>query len=194
MPWVKDFDEEVVVNRAMNVFWAKGYEATSMTDLVEAMQINKGSLYNAFGSKKALFTRALLKYDRENRRSFLENLEALDAPLLSIKTLFDALIEESRADTQRKGCLLVNTAQDLPNQSEEIQRMVSSAFLDFEAFFKRAVRLGQKRGEIATDLDAGEAAKWLLTQVVGLRVLARGAFDVAGLQAIRSQALRHLVS
>ena len=194
MPWVKDFDEEVVVDRAMKMFWAKGYEATSMTDLVEAMQINKGSLYNAFGSKKALFTRALLKYDRENRQCLLENLEALDAPLLSIKTLFDALIEESRADTQRKGCLLVNTAQDLPNQSEEIQRMVSAALLDFEAFFKRAVRLGQKRGEMATDLDAGEAAKWLLTQVVGLRVLARGVFDVAGLQAIRSQALRHLVS
>lgn len=194
MPWVKDFDEELVVDRAMKVFWAKGYEATSISDLVEAMQINKGSLYNAFGSKKLLFTRALLKYDRENRQGSLEKLEAMDSPLLAIKTLFDSLIEESRSDRQHKGCLLVNTALDLPNQPTEIHGVVSSALRDFEAFFRRSIKLGQKRGEVAAGLDADEAAKWLLAQVVGLRVLARGAFDVAGLKAIRSQALSHLAA
>ncbi len=192
MPWIKDFDEDVVINRAMKVFWAKGYEATSITDLVEAMQINKGSLYNAFDSKKALFTRVLLKYDRENRQATLENLEALDNPALAIATLFDALIDESKADKERKGCLLVNTALDLPNQPEEIQRMVSGALLDFERFFSRVLRLGQKRGDFAIDLDIKETAQWLVTQVVGLRVLARGAFGVSGLNAIRSQVLRHL--
>ena len=194
MPWGKDFDEEVVVDRAMKVFWAKGYEATSISDLVDAMQINKGSLYNAFGSKKALFTRALLKYDREFRQGALEELEALDSPLLAIRTLFDSLIEESRADKQRKGCLLVNTALDLPNQSADIQGMVSSALRDFESFFRRSIKLGQKRGEVAAGLDADETAKWLLAQVVGLRVLARGTFDVAGLRAIRSQTLHHLAA
>lgn len=192
MPWVKDFNIDIVVDRAMKVFWAKGYEGTSMSDLVDAMQINKGSLYNAFGSKKALFTATLLKYDRDNRQASLENLEALDSPLLAIKTLFDALIEESISDTQRRGCLLVNTALDFPNQPEDIQHMVSSALRDFEAFFRRTIRLGQTRGEIASSLDAAETAKWLLSQVVGLRVLARGVFDDASLKAIRSQTLHHL--
>jgi TetR/AcrR family transcriptional regulator, transcriptional repressor for nem operon len=192
MPWVKDFDEDVAIDRATKVFWAKGYEATSIADLIEAMKINKGSLYNAFVSKQALFTRVLLKYDRDNRQASLENLEALDNPALAIESLFDALIDESKADKDRKGCLLVNTALDFPNQPEEIQRMVTNALLDFERFFSRLVRLGQKRGDFAVDLDIKETAQWLVTQVVGLRVLARGAFGAAGLNAIRSQVLRHL--
>jgi TetR/AcrR family transcriptional regulator, transcriptional repressor for nem operon len=192
MPWVKDFDEDVVIDRATKVFWAKGYEATSISDLVEAMQINKGSLYNAFDSKAALFTRALLKYDLENRQAAMEQLEALDSPLQAIKALFDSLVKESSADKERKGCLLVNTALDLPNQPPEIQRIVSSALLDFENFFKRVVKLGQKRGDFASDLDPKETAQWLVSQVVGLRVLARGVFGASGLHAIRSQVLRHL--
>jgi TetR/AcrR family transcriptional regulator, transcriptional repressor for nem operon len=194
MPWIKDFDEDVVIDRATKVFWAKGYEATSISDLVEAMQINKGSLYNAFGSKAALFTRSLLKYDLENRQAAMEQLESLDNPQLAIKALFDSIIKESSADKERKGCLLVNTALDLPNQPPEIQRIVSSAMLDFENFFKRLVKLGQQRGVFAGDLNAKETAQWLVSQVVGLRVLSRGVFGASGLNAIRTQVLRHLES
>ena len=192
MPWVKDFDVDAAVDCAMKVFWAKGYEPTSISDLTEAMQINKGSLYNAFGSKKALFMRALLKYDRENRQAALKQLEAMDNPVAAIRTLFDSLIAESEADVERKGCLLVNTALDLPNQSEEVQRMVTAALEDFEQFFLRTIERAQERGEVPAKLDAREAAKSLLTQVVGLRVLARGVFDAKSLKAIGTQALEHI--
>ncbi len=189
MPWVKDFDEEDVVKRAMKVFWAKGYESTSISDLLRVMEINKGSFYNAFGSKKALFVRALLKYDRENRQRSIATLEALGDPVASIKTLFDGLVKESLADTEQKGCLLVNTALDLPNHSEDIKEMVTSALKDFEKFFERLIRVGQERGEIPDTIDVSQTAKSLLTQVVGLRVLARGVFDEASLRAIGIQAL-----
>ncbi len=192
MPWVKDFDVDAAVDRAMNVFWAKGYDSTSISDLTEAMQINKGSLYNAFGSKKALFTQALLKYDRENRQASIKQLEAMDDPVAAIRALFDSLIAQSRADTERKGCLLVNTALDLPNHTEEVQRMVTAALKDFEQFFLRTIKRAQARGQVPAGLDAREAAKSLLTQVVGLRVLARGAFDAKSLKAIGTQALAHL--
>ena len=190
MPWVKDFDVDVAVDNAMRTFWAKGYEATSISDLIEAMRINKGSLYNAFGSKKALFTRALLKYDRENRRDVVKQLEALDDPVEAIATLFDSMIAESACDPDRKGCFLINTALELPNHAHDIQDMVRSALRDMEQFFERTVELARTRGEARPDLDAGETAKSLLTLLVGLRVLARGAFDADGLQAIRTQALR----
>ena len=190
MPWVKDFDVDEAVDRAMKVFWAKGYEATSISDLVKAMEINKGSLYNAFGSKKDLFTRAFLKYDVENRHATIRQLEAMGDPVRAIEVLFDALIAESLDDAERKGCLLVNTALDLPNQPQDIQDMVTSALDGFEAFFERRINDGQKTGRIPADIDAKEAAQALLTLVVGLRVLARGTFDAAGLEAIRAQALR----
>lgn len=190
MPWVKDFDVDDAVDRAMKVFWAKGYEATSISDLVKAMEINKGSLYNAFGSKKDLFTRAFLKYDVENRQATIRQLEAMDDPVRAIEVLFDGLIAESLDDAERKGCLLVNTALDLPNQPQDIRDMVTSALDGFEAFFERRIRDGQKIGRIPASIDAKEAARALLTLVVGLRVLARGTFGAAGLEAIRAQALR----
>lgn len=192
MPWVKDFDVDAAVDSAMKVFWAKGYDSTSITDLTEAMQINKGSLYNAFGSKKALFIQALLKYERENHQAVLKQLEAMDDPVAAIRTLFDGLIAESQADTERKGCLLINTAIDLPNHSEEVQRMVTAAIEDIEQFFVRTIERGQERGQVPEKLNAREAAKSLVTQVAGLRVLARGAFDATSLKAIGDQALEHI--
>ena len=192
MPWVKDFDVDAAVGSAMKVFWAKGYDSTSISDLTKAMQINKGSLYNAFGSKKALFTQALLKYERENHQAVIKRLEAKDDPVAAIRTLFDALIAESQADAERKGCLLINTALELPHHSEDIQRMVTAALGDIEQFFRCAIERAQERGQVPAKLDAGEAAKSLLTQVVGLRVLARGAFDEKSLKAIGTQALEHI--
>ncbi len=194
MPWVKDFDVDLAVDKAMKVFWAKGYEATSISDLTDAMEIKKGSLYNAFGSKNALFNRVLLKYDRENRRAAIKQLEAMEDPLVAIRTLFDALIAESEADRERKGCLLVNTALDLPNHSEEVQALVTSALSEFEAFFVRLVERAQARKQVPADLDAREAAKSLLSQVVGLRVLARGVFDSESLRAIGNQALARITA
>ena len=192
MPWVKDFDVDAAIDCAMKVFWAKGYDSTSISDLTAAMQINKGSLYNAFGSKKALFTQALLKYDRENRQAAIRQLEAMDDPVAAIRTLFDSLIAESQSDAERKGCLLVNTALNLPNHPEDIQRMVTSALQDFEQFFVRMIERAQERGDVPAKLDAHEAAKSLLAQVIGLRVLARGAFDVKSLKAIGTRALEQL--
>ena len=192
MPWVKDFDVDVALDRAVRVFWAKGYEATSISDLAEGMQINKGSLYNAFGSKKELFKQALLKYDRENRQASLSQLETMEDPVAAIRTLFDSLIKESQTDAERKGCLLVNTALDLPNHTADIQRIVTTALSGFELFFERAIKRGQERGQVPATLKPRQVAKSLLTQVVGLRVLARGVFDARSLRAIRTQALEQI--
>jgi len=189
MPWEKTFDTDDAIDKATQVFWAKGYEATSLADLLKAIGINKGSFYNAFGSKKSLFTQSLLKYDREQRRQILAQLTSLQDPLLAVNTLFDALIEQSLADVERKGCFLVNTALDLPNQDDDIQKTVKKGLHDFEAFFEQQVRLGISTGTIPTTVDPTVAAKGLLTLVVGLRVLSRGVFDQASLSAIKTQAI-----
>ena len=76
MPWEKNFDLDKATDKAIQVFWKKGYEGTSMSDLIDAMGINKGSLYNAFGSKDELFNRALLRYDQLNRQEALKQLKS----------------------------------------------------------------------------------------------------------------------
>ncbi|WP_169545751.1 TetR/AcrR family transcriptional regulator [Sneathiella aquimaris] len=190
MPWEKSFDLDDAVDRAQFVFWSKGYEATSITDLTKSMGINKGSLYNAFGSKKDLFTRALLKYDRDNRQASIATLEAYENPHDAIETLFDGLIAQSLADDAYKGCFLVNTALDLPNHSDDIRDMVNAALDDFVKFFERMITKGQTQNVIPSCVEAHTTAKSLLSLVVGLRVLARGAYDEAGLRAIKQDALK----
>ncbi len=189
MPWEKSFDTDLAIDRATKVFWAKGYEATSLADLLKAIGINKGSFYNAFGSKKKLFTLSLLKYDREQRKETLAQLSALENPVTALTTLFDGLIDQSLADKDQKGCLLVNTALDMPNHDEDTKQTIKKGFADFEAFFKQQIELGHETGAISKNVDADTTAKGLLSLVVGLRVLARGTFNASGLNAIKSQAI-----
>ena len=190
MPWEKSFDLDTALGRAVKVFWAKGYEGTSMADLVDHMGINKGSLYNAFGSKQELFTKALLKYDLDTRQKRFAQLEVLDDPVKIISTFFDILIEESLADKERKGCMLFNTALELPNHHQEIHDVVDTIINDVEAFFIRQIKRGQKRGDIVKTLDPSDTAKSLIALIVGFRVLSRGAYKVSELKAIKHSALK----
>ncbi|MEM7046850.1 MAG: TetR/AcrR family transcriptional regulator [Pseudomonadota bacterium] len=190
MPWEKSFDMDEALDRATEVFWAKGYEGTSMSDLLKATGINKGSLYNAFGSKQGLFVKAILKYDSQSRKATLERLRDQNNPIGAISGLFDALIEESVSDPDKKGCFLVNTALNLPNQEAVIAKHIKSGMNDSEKFFFDHISLGKKNGDIPDHVDARSSAKGLLALVAGLRVLARGIFDKKSLRAIKSQALK----
>ncbi|MCY6382629.1 TetR/AcrR family transcriptional regulator [Hoeflea prorocentri] len=190
MPWEKSFDLDEATDKAITVFWKKGYEGTSMADLIEGMGINKGSLYNAFGSKKALFDRALLRYDTLNRSAILAQLAKLDDPVGAIEQLFDGLIAETEADKQQKGCLLINTALELPNHTQDVQVMVTGALGEFEDFFRQLIVKGKETGQIPETVNADETAKALLSLVVALRVLARGTYDANALKALKAGALR----
>lgn len=90
MPWEETFDIDEATDKATEVFWKKGYEATSMADLIEAMQINKGSLYNAFGSKKELFDRALVRYNQKNRAAKIAELRGWSDPVAAIRACLTA--------------------------------------------------------------------------------------------------------
>ena len=190
MPWEKDFDVEEAVDLAVNVFKSKGYKATSITDLANAMKLNKGSIYNAYGSKKALFLRALDKYDREKRRAMLNELAAMEDPLAAIRLLFTGLVEESMTDKTQSGCLLVNTALDLPNQDEDVQKLVKEAMEDFENFFSRQLEKAVAMKALPISSDIKSTAASLLSYVVSIRVLARGVFDRDGLTTLSNQALK----
>ena len=163
-----------------------------MSDLVEAMEINKGSLYNAFGSKDELFNRALLRYDRLTRQKVFTQLREIDDVRETITTFFEGVISETKEDGEKKGCFLINTTLDLPNQSAEIQKIVTEALKDIEDFFIEIIEKAQKAGQLEKKINPKEKATSLLTLLVGLRVLARGAYEANSLEAIKRQALQLL--
>ncbi|MEO1083589.1 MAG: TetR/AcrR family transcriptional regulator, partial [Acidobacteriota bacterium] len=161
MPRPKSFDVNEAVKATMEVFWSKGYQGTSIDDLTEATGVKRQSLYNALGEKKTMFTKALLKYDTEERRSGLAELESEVSGRGAIEYLFTDLVEHCSNDKTRRGCFLVNTALE-SGHDDDIQRIVDGAIEDFRSFFERSLRRGQEEGEIPTSVDVTTTASGLL--------------------------------
>lgn len=189
MPWEKSFDEETAVENAMQVFWKKGFEPTSIADLLTETGLNKGSLYNAFGGKQQLFVKALQKYDQE-RQAMLAKLEAMDDPQKAIATFLDNTVEKTVADEDRKGCFMFNTALQINAHDEEVNTIVTNGVREVEAFFRRSIEVGQARGEMSKELVPENTAKALLAMIVGIRLLGRGVFTEASLRTIADEGKR----
>ena len=188
MPWEKSFDEEVALEKAMHVFWDKGFDSASIADLIEQTGVNRGSLYNAFGGKHALFVKALLKYDRDNRQANLARLEAMDNPKRAISEFFDNMVTNTLADTERKGCFLFNTVLDSSSHEADVNEIVANGLREIEGFFRRSIEVGQARGDIRQDIDAQAKAKALLALSLAIRVLGRGPYNESALQTIADEA------
>lgn len=189
MPWEKSFDELDAIDRAMMVFWEKGFESASITDLVKKTGINKGSLYNAFGGKQSLFVKALLHYD-ENRKSLLAKFEVLDDPKAAIKALIDETVNMTINDPDRKGCFLFNTALDIGVHEHQVQDIVANGVKEIEAFVRRCIEVGQARSEIKKELNPESTAKAIIAVIVAIRVLGRGVFEESSLRMMADEGKR----
>ncbi|MEK6477540.1 TetR/AcrR family transcriptional regulator [Catalinimonas sp. 4WD22] len=173
MPRVKLFKEEEVLQKAIQLFSMKGYHATSMQDLVDALGINRASLYDTFGSKEALFDRAFALYKRENRQRVLHFLAQQSSIKEGIFRLFDYAVDESVADKEAKGCLAVNTTTELIPGDQKICSQLSENKADFEKIFYDYLMSGIKKGEISPDKDAKALAAFLFTLYNGIKVVGK---------------------
>lgn len=192
MPWEKRFDVEQTLSRAMQAFWARGYEATSMQDLVHATGVNRASLYATYGDKRDLFVAALRKYDGEVRNRTLEELGRTLPPGEAIAAVFDKFIDQTRQPAGNWGCFLVNTALELAAHDPAIAALVNAAQDDIEAFFLAMIRKGQQSGEFRRDIDAERAANHALATLLGMLVMIRSRPDEGYLGAVRDGALKSL--
>ncbi|MGI9491681.1 MAG: TetR/AcrR family transcriptional regulator [Geminicoccaceae bacterium] len=188
MPWDKQYDEADVLDRAMATFWARGYEATSISDLVAATGINRGSIYAAFEDKRALFVRALGHYDKQHRLAFLAGIEDNHDPKSAILAVFDSVIASALGGAKPSGCLLVNTALELSEHDLEIARIVRDSLTEVERFFCRMVDTGQTQGQLPDHLNPQQTGAALLALFLGLRVLSRSRPEPDLLAAIAEQA------
>jgi TetR/AcrR family transcriptional repressor of nem operon len=169
----REFDEAAVLDAAVQCFWTRGYEATSVRDLAGKMGITGASLYNAFGDKRSLFKRSLDHYVGQSFAERVGRFEKELAPRRAIGAFFEEVIARSLSDPQRKGCLLVNTALEVAPHDPEFRKVVTGVLNRVEAFFRRCIEAGQSDGTITTSQPAEDLARHLLAVLLGVRVLAR---------------------
>jgi TetR/AcrR family transcriptional regulator, transcriptional repressor for nem operon len=189
---LKEFDEAEAIDRAVDCFWARGYEATSVRDLAEHMGIGGASLYNAYGGKRALFVKALERYVDRSSRARIARLEATGQPRRAIDSFFAEIIDRSLKDRARKGCLLVNSALDVAPHDAEIGKVVGGYLDEIRAFFRRNIVAAQAASQAPAGIDADEVSGHLLGVLLGLRVLARTRPNREALEAVARPALRLL--
>jgi TetR/AcrR family transcriptional repressor of nem operon len=169
----REFDEASVLDAAIQCFWVKGFEATSMRDLIDCMGITGASLYNAFGDKRALYRKALEHYLRNGLGERVARLEGSLAPRQAIEAFFAEIIERSITDPQQRGCLMVNSALEAAPHNPDAQAVVDDFLAQAQAFFLRCVKAGQDNGTISRFQACEDLASLMLNTLLGLRVLAR---------------------
>ena len=189
MPWQKQFDIDETLRKAGEAFWENGYEATSMTDLLAAMGIQKGSFYNAFGSKHAVYLDALEQYSQATlgqTRELIADMSALEA----LRTHFEAIREDCVGPTGHRGCMVVNCALEVAHQDERAREIVKKALGRHEGLLGELIRAGQAGGEIDPAIDADATAKVMMSIIMGMRVYSRSGSDPEATRTLADQAMR----
>lgn len=177
MPRPRSFEVPDALEAAIDCFWDRGYETTSIRDLTERMGISAPSLYNAFGDKRQLFVLALERYADCRMRERIRRLEATCSPKLAIQRFFDELISRSLSDKERRGCLIVNSALEVAPHDRELRAVVSSYLGELESFFRRCLERAQADTDIGAHLNCHDTARLLLAVLLGVRVAARSKPD-----------------
>lgn len=177
MARTKDFDENEVLQKAMHLFWLKGYNATSMQDLVDELGISRSSLYDTFGDKHSLFMRALENYQAANTEQMKALTQNAATTKQAISTILTNIVNELTADKEHKGCFLVNASIEMAPGDEEVGKMLCNNDRQMEDLFYDTLKNGQQKGEITRAQDARLLAKFIINNIKGLRVAAKSTPD-----------------
>ncbi|BCB78133.1 TetR/AcrR family transcriptional regulator [Phytohabitans flavus] len=169
----KGFDPDVAVDQAMELFWANGYANTTPQQLVEALGIGRGSLYNAFTSKHNLYELALRRYHDRVTTRFIEVLDQPGPARERIRSALELIVTAVHEDQQRRGCMIANAAVEFAGTDEAVNRLVRRALHRQEAALRSAIEEGQRAGEVDADRDAAQLAAFLLATINGVRVVAK---------------------
>jgi TetR/AcrR family transcriptional repressor of nem operon len=168
-----EFDPDQVISAAMQTFWSKGYEATSMQDLLHATRLSKSSLYQAFGSKQQLFKRCMDTYVDAMVAQLRERLDASSTALGFIRDVLVEIASEGTRSHAPVGCLVMNTVSEFGQREPAIAEWVDGGIKRVRAVMEAAVRRAQKRGEINGRRSATALADFILSNIAGLRTLVK---------------------
>lgn len=185
----KDFDESEVLAKAVSLFWHKGYNGTSMQELVDALGISRSSLYDTYVDKHTLYLKALEFYQNDAASRMNAIITETASAKEAIKQLLELSTSDLLLDKQQKGCFMVNAEVEVAPHDKEVLNIVCKNERQIEDAFHRTIKKGQENGEIRNKQDAMALTHFLLNTVKGIRVSAKSTTDKAFFNDIIKTAL-----
>jgi len=186
----KEFDTEEALEKAIDLFWAKGFNACSMQDVVEGLGLSRSSIYETFGDKRQLFLASLKKYQQEGVEVMRHKLGATTDIQQTFKDMFYAFLPTGLNGYLKKSCFMVNAGIELAPHDPEIAALVQANTMEMEEILSAAIQKGQDAGQISRNLDAIALGRFIFSTLSGLYVsTASGTTDRTKLEDIIKVAL-----
>ena len=167
------YDRAEVLQKALDLFWAKGFQGTSMKDLGAALGMHPGSIYAAFGSKEKLFEESLERYAALSAARLEKTLAEFPSPIDGLADHIRGLGNLDPADGPSRACMLVKTVLETPDDDPVVRRSAEILLRNVEAAFADAFRRAKTRGDLPESADPDHLATWLQMQIFGLRAYAQ---------------------
>lgn len=189
MPRPKEFDRDQVLDLATDVFWKRGYEATSIGDLVAALGIGRQSLYDTFGDKHALYLASLDRYRQRHGGGVACALDS-DVPLRrAIRSIFEGAIEQLLKDPHGKSCMLVAAVAERCPDDDSVAERFCSNLKNMEQALERRLAKAREDGEIGRHLEPAALARYFVNTLNGLQITGKAIRDRRALLEIADVAL-----
>lgn len=173
MARTKEFNEDKALDKAIEIFWHKGYNGTSAQDLVTYLGLSRSSLYDTFGDKHKLFIESLKRYQKQSQEQIVHRFEISKNIKETLHDIFKQAVIESLEDRITKGCFMVNSSVELAMHNQDIAEIVKNNSKVMEKIFTDAVQKGQDLGQISSKIEARVLARFIFNNYSGIRVLAR---------------------
>jgi len=167
----REFDEEQVLAAAMEAFWRKGYEATSLVDLTECTGLNKASLYRVFGDKHQLFKSALQNYSDTEFRETTAVLSESATPLTNLRAVVEKVCEDAGSE---KGCLMINSMVETAPHDPEVKQLLQEFGTQRLQAIQGMISQAQAAGEVRPELDPQKLAISLMITFAGSAAMIKG--------------------
>lgn len=168
----KQFDPEIALTRAMEVFWAQGYEGASLSQLLQHMGISKKSLYDTYGNKRSLFLKALDHYTQTVTHGLRDRLARPGSPLGHLRSLFQE-IQQINGQPGSHGCMLGTNLADFDTEDPEMAAILQGHLEQLERAYRQVISRAQAQGELDPNLDPGDLARLLLCVHQGMVLVGR---------------------
>ncbi|UCD24831.1 MAG: TetR/AcrR family transcriptional regulator [Gemmatimonadota bacterium] len=184
----REFDEEQALDRAMEVFWRKGYRNTSLDELLDAMGIQRGSFYNTFGSKRKTYLRALNRYaDFMTEGGPYSELAQQKPGMPALFGLLKQYLASVTGDSLVKGCFFTHASKEHRGDDPEVKQAVLNGIARMKELIRESTEAAQREGQLPPDIDPDSTALLFMSVAWGLHVMAEAGVPLEDLMAAGSQ-------
>jgi len=185
----RDFDEKEALEKALHLFWLKGYNGTSPQDLLDTLELSRSSLYRTFTDKHTLFLKALARYQEFTTSEIKKVIDPADTVKETIRKILELIAGAVLTDEQHRGCFMLNSEIELSLHDPQVHEMVVKNDLEMEDIFYNLLKKGQQTGELSKSYDPRAMAGFFLNTAKGIRVTAKSNSDKKTFQHIIDFAL-----